>query len=170
MLKHINYLQRSELFGTLTEDELCVLTPFCRDYVVIEDAMIFTEGRQASYLYVLTEGKVALQKFIRAPHARRSRRTTITLCYPGETVGWSSLVAPHNYTFSAVAWESSKLIRIDAQVLRKALNMYPELGFKVMSALSSVTCRRLRNTMDALISERTLTFSGLKECNHTDVA
>lgn len=170
MIGHINYLQRSELFGNLTEDELCVLAPFCRDFVVIEDAMLFTEGRQASHLYVLTEGKIALQKSIRVPHARHSRRTTITLCYPGETVGWSALVPPYFYTLSAVGWESCRLIRIDAQELRKALSIYPDLGYKVMSALSAVTSRRLKNAMDTLINERELTFSGLKACEHTDVA
>lgn len=170
MIDHIKQLQRSNLFGELTEDELCVLAPFCSDFVAIEDAMIFTEGRQASYLYVLTEGKIALQKHIRVPHARHSRRTTITLCYPGDTVGWSALVDPYRYTLSGVAWESSRLIRIEARMLRKALNTYPEMGYKVMTALSFIMSRRLRQTVDFLINERAIIYSGLKECNHTDVA
>lgn len=170
MIQHINMLRRSELFSQLTEDELCVLMPFCSDTVVVEDGMIFNEGREASHVYVLTEGKIALQKHIRAPHARHSRRTTITLCYPGETVGWSALVEPFKYTLSALAWESSKLIKIDAGTLRKALEMYPGLGYKVTSALAEVMSRRLRHTIDALINQRENSFLGKTECNHTDVA
>ena len=170
MIDQFTKLKRSDLFGELTEDELCVLAPFCSDYVAIEDAMIFAEGRQASYLYVLTEGKVALQKHIRVPHARHSRRSTITLCYPGDAVGWSALVDPYRYTLYAMAWESSKLIRIDARMLRKALNMYPEMGYKVMTALSMIMSRRLRQTVGFLINERAIAYSGLRGCNHTDVA
>ena len=76
MIQHINLLTRSELFSELTEDELCVLMPFCVDTVVVEDGMIFSEGRHASHVYVLTEGKIALQKHIRAPHARHTRAGT----------------------------------------------------------------------------------------------
>ena len=170
MIQHINMLRRSELFGGLTEDELCVLMPFCTDTVVVEDGMIFNEGLDASHIYVLTEGKIALQKHIRAPHARHSRRTTITLCYPGETVGWSALMEPFKYTLSAVAWESSKLIKIEAATLRQALAIYPSLGYKVTAALAEVMSRRLRNSIDALISQRENSFLGLNQCDHTDVA
>ncbi len=170
MIQHINLLTKSELFSELTEDELCVLLHFCTDTVVVEDGMIFNEGRNASHVYVLTEGKIALQKHIRAPHATHSRRTTITLCYPGETVGWSALMEPFKYTLSAVAWESSKLIKIDAATLRKALEMYPGLGYKVTTALAEVMSRRLRHTIDALINQREISFLGPNQCDHTDVA
>lgn len=170
MIQHINILRRSELFSELTEDELCVLMPFCADTVVAEDGMIFNEGQDASHIYVLTEGKVALQRHIRAPHARHSRRTTITLCYPGETVGWSALVDPFKYTLSAVAWNSSKLIKIDAETLRMALQIYPALGCKVTMALAEIMSRRLRHTIDALINQREISFFGHNQCDHTDVA
>jgi len=170
MIQHINLLTGSELFSGLTEDELCVLMPFCTDAVVAEDGMIFNEGRDASHVYVITEGKIALQKHIRAPHARYSRRTTITLCHPGETAGWSALVDPFKYTLSAVAWEPSKLIKIDAVTLRKALEIYPEIGYKVTKALAAIMSRRLRYTIDVLINERETSLLGLNQCDHTDVA
>ena len=170
MIQHINLLRRSELFSDLTEDELCVLMPFCTDTAIAEDGMVFNEGQDASHVYVLTEGKIALQKHIRAPHARHSRRTTITLCYPSETVGWSALVEPFKYTLSAVAWESCKLIKIDASNLRRALAAYPEVGYKVTASLAEVMSRRLRHTIDALINQREISFLGMNECNHTDVA
>lgn len=167
MIDHINLLRKSELFSELTEDELCILAPICADFVVVQDGLIFAEGRQASHLYVLTEGKVALQKRIRAPHAK-PRQTTITICSPGEIFGWSALAKPYTYTLSTRAWESCRLIRIQAKPLRKALTMYPELGYKVMTALSAITSRRLRQTVDALISERQGSYtSGRNYDSHT---
>lgn len=158
MLSSLAPLRYCELFGNLEEEELARLAPLCSDYVVVEDAMVFTEGGKASHIYVLKEGKLALQKAIRTPNARSPRRTTVAFCNPEEIVGWSSLVDPFKYTLSAVAWNSSRLIRIDSRQLRKLLESHPEMGFKVMSSLSSVFSRRLKQTTESLISQREVSY------------
>ena len=77
-------------------------------------------------------------------------------------MGWSGLVEPYKYTLSAVAWESSKLIRMDAKLLRKALDAHPEIGYKVTRSLSGIMSLRLTQITHALISEREVFFAGLK--------
>lgn len=161
MIRDIDRLRHNELLVALTEGELSRLTPLCSDFVAIEDATIFMEGRHAPHLYLVTEGQVALQKWVRVPHGARSRRTTITVARPGEVIGWSALVEPYRYTLSAVAWELSRLISIDAKMLRRAMDMYPEMGYKLMMSLAVVMSTRLRQTTDALISERERSFAGL---------
>ena len=158
MLSSVAPLKYNELFKALTEEELSRLASICSDYVVIQDAVVFAEGRTASHVYVLVEGKIALQKAIRAPNAKHPRRTTVTFCYPEEILGWSALVDPFKYTLSALAWDSCRLIRIDSQKLRKVLERHPEMGYKVMTSLSSVVSRRLRQTMDMLISQREVSY------------
>ena len=162
MIQATARLRDNELFGALTEEELSRLAPLCSDFVVIEDAVVFTEGRTASHLYLVTEGQIALQKAIRVPHARHSRRTTVALCGPGDVVGWSALVDPFKYVLSAMGWESSRLISVDAKLLRRVLDLYPELGYKVMMSLSAVMSRRLRQTTEALVSERQVSLCGWK--------
>ena len=61
-----------------------------------------------------------------------------------------------------MAWDSNRLISIDAKMLRKALDMYPEMGFKVMKSLSGVMGRRLAQTTEALINAQQVSLSGLK--------
>ncbi|MCH8110292.1 MAG: cyclic nucleotide-binding domain-containing protein [Chloroflexi bacterium] len=153
MIKSIDLLQQNELFGSLTGVELSMLAPLCSDFVAIEDSVVFTEGRMASHLYIIKEGKIALQRAIRVPHGRNSRRTTVTLCYPGEIVGWSALAEPYKYTMSAVAWETSRLISIDSKMLRNALDTDIETGYKVMKSLSVIMSRRLKHTTESLIGE-----------------
>ena len=147
-------LQQNELFGALTEAELSRISALCSDFVAIEDATVFTAGRNASHLYLVAQGQIALQRSIRVPHATRPRRTPIVICRPGDIVGWSALVEPYKYTLSAVAWQSSRLIRIDSATLRKALRADPEMGYKVMISLSAVMGRRLNQTTSGLINER----------------
>ncbi len=152
----------SELFSVLAEDELCRVTPLCNELEGGEGEVIFTEGREAAQLYIVVEGKLALQKAIRAPHAKHPRRTTVTLCCSGQVAGWSALVPPYRYTLSGVGWEAYRLISINAALLRRELEARPVMGYKVMSALSIVISRRLKQTTDSLINEREVSFAGLK--------
>ena len=163
MINSVAPLHENELFGTLTEEEMSRLAPFCAPFVAIEEAALFAEGRQASRLYLVTEGRIALQKSVRPRHGMHSRRTTVSVCQPGDIVGWSALVEPYQYTLSAVASESSRLISMDAKALRGALATHPEMGYRVMRALSAVMSRRLRQTTEAPINERQVVLGGLKE-------
>ena len=162
MLSELDELRENELFAALTEDELSTLAPLCSRFAVIEDGLVFREGNEASYLFLVVEGQIALQRPLRAPHGRRSRRTTVAVCRPPEVVGWSALVWPYKHTLSAVGWESSRLVRVDASLLRRALDMYPEIGYKVMRSLTSLASRQLLKTTDSLITERAMTLAGLK--------
>ena len=162
MIANLDRLRQNELFGSLTDEELSRLAPLCSDFVAVQDAILFTEGRNAIHLYVVTEGQIALQKAIRLPHATRSRRTTLTVCHPGDVVGWSALVEPHKYALSAIAWESSRLINVDAKMLRRALDIYPNMGYKVMLSLSALVSRRMKQTTEVLINERAGLLAGLK--------
>ena len=163
MVKENFILQVSELFSAFTEEELVRVAPLCSSLEADEGRVIFSEGQAAKNLYVVAEGKIALQKAIRVPHAKHSRRTTITLCSPKQVAGWSALVPPYRYTLSAVAWECCKLISIDSKLLRESLEAYPEMGYKVMMGLSAVMSKRLKQTTDTLINEREVFFAGLKE-------
>ena len=158
---HVSELRNNELLGSLTDQELSRIRPICSEFAVIENGLLFGEGREASYLYLVMEGRIALLKAIRFPHARRPRRTTVTICGPGDAVGWSALVEPYKYTLSAMAWETSRLIRIDAKNLRKSLEMYPEMGYKVVRSLSALMSRRLRQITEAIINDPTVSLAGL---------
>ena len=142
------------MFGTLTREELSKILPLCTTLEYREADLVYAQGREATRVYVVTRGQIALQKGIRAPNGRRSRRATLEVCGPRETVGWCALVEPYRYTHSAVAWESSTLIGIDAKMLRKALGMYVEIGYKVMYALVEAMARRLIRITDSLTDER----------------
>ena len=144
----IEVLQSSELFEALTKEELIRVVPSCSNLEAKEGRIIFTEGREAEYLFLVAEGKIALQKAIRAPHAKHSRRTTVTLCSMGQVAGWSALVPPYKYTLSAIAWERCDLVSIDSALLRKVLELHPEMGYKIMRALSEIMSKRLKQTTD----------------------
>lgn len=158
----ISSLRRSELFGALTPEELDKLAPLCMEISVDQDTHLFSEGREAAYIYLVIEGQISLHKAIRAPSARPPRRTIVSICRARDVVGWSALVTPYKYTLSAVAWDATKLARIDSRLFRRALDMHPHIGFKVMRSLSAIMARHLGQTIDTLVNEREITVSGLR--------
>ena len=67
---------------------------------------------------------------------------------------------PYTYSLSAVAWDSSRLIGLDAKKMRATLGEHPEVGYKVMRALSVVTARRLNQMAEVL--GRELLYSAIR--------
>ena len=94
MIDSIFPLRDSELFGGLSGKDLSWIASVWEDSRVGEGALLFAQGHSAAWLYVITEGLIALQTSIRAPHATQPRRTTVALCGRGEIMGgarWWSL-------------------------------------------------------------------------------
>ena len=60
MINDTSLLRQNELFSLLTEEELTTLAPTCFAYAIVEEAVLFTEGRSATHLYVVTEGELSL--------------------------------------------------------------------------------------------------------------
>ena len=162
MIKDLSVLKSCELFKELDEAELSRLRILCSRQDHLEGATLFAEGREATHLYCVMEGQVALQKSLRTGAARAPRRTTVALCEPGNVVGWSGLVPPHKYTLSAVVWQPATVIAVDAVLLRKALDRYPSLGYRVMKELAYLMGVRVMQTTSALINEREAAMMRLK--------
>ena len=154
LISSIFPLGESELFSKLSSDQLTGIAVICSETIVVEGTLLFSQGRRANRLYIVTEGLIALQMATRVPHATESRRTTVAICGRGEVVGWSAMVEPFQYALSAMAWEQCRLIAIDAILLRRALATNQATGFHVMQSLSEVMSRRIQQITLALVSER----------------
>ena len=113
---------------------------------------MFREGQKADRLFVVARGKVALHKRLgrRAEH----RSTTVAFCSSGQILGWSALVPPGRYTLSATAWEPVMLLSIPASLLRRAIDLNPDMGLRIMRCLSAIMARRLQQTTIALTTAR----------------
>jgi CRP-like cAMP-binding protein len=115
---------------------------------------IFAEGNPANDLYVVEQGKVALQMHLPSTQAQISRRITVDIATKGEVFGWSAVVQPHTYTLTAVCLERTRGLAIDAFKLRNLLKADHRIGYEVLSQLIGVVASRLDETRHLLISER----------------
>jgi CRP/FNR family cyclic AMP-dependent transcriptional regulator len=112
-----------------------------------EGEILFTEGDDVDHLYLLVEGRIAIEIYI----PDKGRRTILTVG-PNDVFGWSS-VTPflRTRTASARASMPSKAVAFDSQALIQACEEDHDLGFHVYRRLSNIIAGRLSATRLQLI-------------------
>ncbi|MCI0521073.1 MAG: Crp/Fnr family transcriptional regulator [Chloroflexi bacterium] len=100
---------------------------------------LFREGDKEDYLYIVLEGRVAIEIYV--PARGRMRIYTAEAL---DIVGWSSATpVVRQRTASARAVLPSRLIAMDAQKLRQLCEEDYHLGYVVMRRLANVVASRL---------------------------
>jgi CRP-like cAMP-binding protein len=107
---------------------------------------VFREGDQDSLVYVLEEGRVAIE--ITVPG--RGRMAVLTVG-PGEVFGWSSLFHQRPKTAAARAIEPTKALALDAARLRALCDADPQLGYVLTRRILEVVSERLKATRMQLV-------------------
>lgn len=149
-------LRECHLFQRLSDSELEKVLALSSSRVYGAGATIFHEGDSAEQLFVLEEGKVALQKKVPMPQAQWGRRITVDVVTKGEVFGWSGIVEPYILTLSAICLQKTAAVAIDAAKLRSLLKEDHQIAYEVLGGLVKVIASRLGDTMHLLVSERSM--------------
>lgn len=148
----IDELKSSELFEGLEKSHLEKVSPLCRGGSYQQGTIIFKEGDKAEELYILTNGRVALEMELRPVPNRPAIPTALEVVTKGECFGWSALVEPYVYTLSARCMTNCTVLAIKGDLLRKAMADDPGLGYEAMKGLSKLIAFRLMYTRLRLTS------------------
>ncbi len=101
--------------------------------------IIFTEGEQDDYLYIVLEGKISLERYIPT--------IGVIPMYTAETldvIGWSCLTPiVRQKTASACVVADARLLVLDARGLAKLCEHDHDLGYTVYKRLANVISSRL---------------------------
>ena len=108
---------------------------------------IFRDGEAADQLLLIQAGKVTIE--LQMPGGRAMSILTI-----GEdgVVGWSWIVPPHRWHFSARAVEETTAIVLDANGIMRKCDENNQLGFELMKRCANVMGERLNATRAQLLS------------------
>ncbi len=110
------------------------------------DELLAKEGTPARILYVVLEGKIALEV-----GAADHPVLTVQTVGPGEVLGWSWLVPPHLWRFDARAVKPSRVVRLDGTHLSETLRRHPTWGYQFLVRFMPVLAERLENTRIQLL-------------------
>ena len=148
----VDMVKSSELFTDLEAGQLDKVVSMCRSNSYKEGSKIFIEGTEATELYILTEGTVALEMDLKPLPDRPAIPTAVEVARKGGILGLSALVEPYRYSLSARCMTNCTTLSIKGDLLRKRLADDPNFGYEVMKRLSRLINMRLAETRLRLTS------------------
>lgn len=99
---------------------------------------IFTEGEDAFGVCIVLTGRVSLQTTLGA------EQVEVAEAGPGDLIGWSGLVPPHQFSASAVAVEPTSVAILQSEDLTRLSEEDQYLGRMLMRNVASLISQRLR--------------------------
>lgn len=100
--------------------------------------VVFREGGVNHMLYLVVDGRLALEMLI--PGRGASRILTIG---PGEMCGWSALLGEGKMTATALATQNTKVVAIAGDQLRQLCDDNRDFGFHLMRQMAFALSSRL---------------------------
>lgn len=132
-------LQGISWFQELSPANFELMTSIAHLRAVEAGEELFKEGDKEDYLYLVLNGRIALDIYV--PHRGRVRIYTAESL---DIVGWSSVTpVVRQRTAAARAVIPSRLIAFDAEALRQLCDSHHDLGYAVMRRLANVVASRL---------------------------
>ena len=116
----------------------------CVEESFTKGTVIFKEGDDAKFLYILVNGTVDLKI--------KGETTVYSLTEQSDIFGWSSMVENAQYTATAACSNDIRAIKIDTHKLNRLFNENPIFGLTVYRRLCGVFNLRLSNIYRRFLS------------------
>lgn len=102
--------------------------------------IVFREGDESSFFYLVLSGTVALET------TTPGRILRVATLGRGEELGWSSVTSRHSKQFQARCLEETRALAFDGVRLLHACEQNCGLGYALMVAMLRVVAQRLQST------------------------
>ncbi|HEY4691439.1 MAG TPA: cyclic nucleotide-binding domain-containing protein [Anaerolineae bacterium] len=133
-------------FEGMSAEQLALLAPLFRCVVFPAGSEVFAEGDEASELYLLVSGRVA----IRVMHYDGGQ-VDVNVVQPGSLWGWSAALGRPTYTASAVCLSETHALAALGCDLRYVMQTYPDLGKLLLERIAQVAANRSMGMSDQLL-------------------
>ena len=137
MNENVQFLKEHPVFHKLSEVYLHQLAQHMGVVSLDPDQPLFSEGESAEFFYIVMEGTVDLYAVI------GSEEEWVQMIDVGEVIGWSWLVPPYRWAFSAKSKEGAMLMKFDANAIRELCDRDPAFGYGTMKQICSLMLGRL---------------------------
>jgi CRP/FNR family transcriptional regulator, cyclic AMP receptor protein len=134
------------VLNRLNAAERVTVASTARDLEIAEGTRLFEEGQEAVGCWLIRSGQVALQTSVPG----RGQVVVQTLG-PGDVLGWSWLVPPYQWHFTATAQGPVTAVWLDTARLHALADLDPALGHHLALGLLEVLLARLQSTRSRLL-------------------
>jgi CRP/FNR family transcriptional regulator, cyclic AMP receptor protein len=108
---------------------------------------VFLQGEKAERFYLIVSGKVVLES-----GAEYGEPVVIETIVGGDVLGWSWMMPPYRWHFTARALEPTETILLAGSVLRPRCERDHSLGFELHKRMSEVMMNRLQAARKKMLS------------------
>lgn len=129
------------LLDRLTSVQREMVAGVAREVTFAAGTTIFREGQAAEGCWLIHDGQVALETSVpgRGP-------VVVQTLGPGDVLGWSWLVPPHRWQFTATASGQVAAAELDTTRLLELADEDPALGYPLALGLMDAVAARLHAT------------------------
>lgn len=151
MKENVQFLKEHPVFQRLSEVYLHQLAEHMQVISVDGGGILFEEAASADKFYIVMEGTVDLYATL-----SDDEEQWVQMIDVGEVIGWSWLVPPYRWAFTAKTREGAMLMKFDASAIRELCDRDPAFGYGTMKQICSLMLGRLhtiRNQMGERIRD-----------------
>lgn len=130
------YLEQKDMFWAMDKGFVKAIMDIAESESYREGAVLFREGDQAAYFYILLKGRVKLV-------LGQTGQVVYVVSNAGEAFGWSSLIGRETYSASAECVIPAKLLKFERQKLQKAVEADPGNGIVFFKRIAEILGNRL---------------------------
>ncbi len=140
----IRQISQIPLFKGLGEEELGELAMILVDQEIKRNQPIFSEGEQATGLYIVVSGSVKIYKI-----SFDGKEQILHILGAGEPFAEVAVFAGTTYPANAITMEKSRLFFIPRQAFLELIASYPSLSMSMLATLS-LRLRQFANMIESL--------------------
>lgn len=107
--------------------------------------LLVREGGVANRFHLIFHGQIAVEV-----SGATGNRWPVQTIGPGEVVDWPAVVPPHIWRFDGRALQETRVVSLDATLLRRMLGSHPADGYHFLERVVPVIGRRLENARNRL--------------------
>jgi len=154
----LELLDRVETFKGMNDEQLEAIKANCEVVEFQRDDKLFTEGDDATHLWVVMEGDVDLRFELPGTEPSGiSNMSSVSIVKEGvaRILGWSCFVPPHKMRLSAFcASRLCKVLKVKKEALIELFKNDPQMGYLFMSSIVKVVGYRFHQFQDEVAKRR----------------
>ena len=157
----IDFLKEIELFKDLEDDEIAKVAEITESKMYVKDEYLFIQNNPRTHLFLIKSGKIDLLKV-----TSWGKEKLINSFGSLDFIGEGSLMDDYPHSTSARIGEDALIISIERGKFNAMLDENPQLVVKILSRVSRVISRRMRQATNQVVDAAAQYISGRTRIEH----
>lgn len=124
------HLKNTVLFQNIDEDTIKKIESFTTEHKVSKDNIVFYEGDEPKYLYLLVKGVIKLYKT-----SSSHKEIVLKYFHENELIGEVANFEGIPYPATAKAYSDVEFLKVDFEKLKEVIFLNPNLAFNIQTSL-----------------------------------